>query len=310
MSDYWHEQTYDFKFQVSDVILLRKNLKILAHACTLDEVLSGRAATPPEDLPREYDGVMIRSCPGTARDHGLERSGGYLAYTMAAYQHCYIDLAGSFNDYQAKFSAKSRSTVTRKIKKFAAHCNGGMRFQCFSKPAEMRAFYESARQVSVLTYQERLLDVGLPATEEFVDSMVEAAQHGRVRAYLLFDGAKPVAYLYCPVTENTLVYAFLGFDPTYRDWSVGTILLWLSLESIFSEKLFAHLDFTEGSSSQKVLFSTHQVPCHNRLLLRDSLANRALVRTHRRFDQASRALGRMTDRVGLKPAIKRLLRGT
>jgi CelD/BcsL family acetyltransferase involved in cellulose biosynthesis len=309
MSNYWHEQTYDLKFQVSDVILLRKRLRILAHACTLDEIRSGAEVRPPENLPREFEGVMIRSNPGPAREHGLERSAGYLAYTMAAYQHCYIDLSGTFADYQAKFSAKSRSTVTRKIKKFAAHCHGGMRFQGYAKPAEMRTFYEHARQVSALTYQERLLDVGLPASPAFADAMVEAAQHGRVRAYLLFDDAKPVAYLYCPVAENTLEYAFLGFDPSYRDWSVGTILLWLSLESIFSEQLFKYLDFTEGSSAQKVLFGTHEVPCHNRLLLRDRPANRALMAAHRRFDRASRAMGALTDRVGLKPAIKRLLRG-
>lgn len=310
MSDYWHEQTYDFKFQVSDVILLRKSLRILAHACTIREILSGVAVALPENLPPEYQGVMIRSNPGTAREHGLDRRDGYLAYTMAAYEHCYVDLSGSFADYQAKFSAKSRSTVTRKIKKFAGHCGGAVRFQSYAEPAEMRAFYDLARPVSALTYQERLLDVGLPASPAFADSMVEAARHGRVRAYLLFHGDRPVAYLYCPVADGILEYAFLGFDPSYRDWSVGTILLWLSLESIFAEKRFAYLDFTEGSSSQKVLFSTHQVPCHNRLLLRDSLANRALMSAHRRFDQTSRAMGALTDRLGLKPAIKRLLRGT
>ncbi len=140
--------------------------------------------------------------------------------------------------------------------------------------------------------------------------MLEEATHGRVRAYILFNGEQPVAYLYCPIVENTVVYAYLGFDPSYADWSVGTILLWLSLESIFAEGLFSYFDFTEGSSAQKQFFSTHQVPCHNRLFLRDKALTRLLLATHYRFDRASHMLGVTLERWHLKPAIKRLLRGT
>jgi len=309
VSDYWHRQGYELKFQVSDIILLRKRIPILAHACTLGEILSGKASDPPLELPRECEGFLIRSCPGHALEGAIERSGLYVAYTMASYEHCYIDLSGSFSDYQAKFSTKTRGTITRKIKKFTAQCNGRMSFQSYSCPDDMPAFYRWARQVSVLTYQERLLDAGLPGEPAFVDAMLAEAKQGRVRAYLLFDGEKPVAYLYCPIIEKTLVYAFLGFDPSYGESSVGTILLWLSLESIFSEKAFCYFDFTEGASTQKQMFSTHRVPCFNRLFLLDTGRNRLLLAAHRRFDRTSHRLGTALDRWGFKRAIKRLLRG-
>jgi hypothetical protein len=310
VSDFWDRQDYELKFQVSDIVLLRKKIPILAHACTLGEIFSGKPPDPPSELPGDREGFLIRSAPGHAAEGAIERNGSYLAYTMAAYEHCFIDLSGSFSDYQAKFSAKTRGTIIRKIKKFTVHCNGRMNFQCYSRPEDMLAFYRWARQVSVLTYQERLLDAGLPAEQVFVEAMHGEAKEGRVRAYLLFDGEKPVAYLYCPVVEKTLVYAFLGFDPSYGDWSVGTILLWSSLERIFSEKAFSYFDFTEGSSAQKQMFSTHRAPCFNRLFLRDTGRNRLLLAGHRKFDRTSGRLGAALDRWGFKPAIKRLLRGT
>ena len=309
MSEHWHEQTYDLKFQLGDLVLLRKKFPILAHACTLTEVLSTTAPILPAALPPGCTGVLIRSCPGYARLHDINVSAPYVAYTMASYDHCYIDLSGSFDDYLSEFSAKSRGTLTRKVKKFAAQCGGRMSFQCYSKPDELGAFYDLARQVSALTYQERLLDVGLPTAPAFVNGMLESAERGQVRAYLLFDGVKPVAYLYCPMTGDTLVYAFLGFDPSYAEWSVGTILFWLSLQSIFSEKRFSYFDLTEGFNPQKVFFSTHRVPCHNRLFLRDGTATRLLLKTHRQFDRASSNLGTALDRLGLKMTLKRLLRG-
>lgn len=309
MSSYWSEQTFELKFQVSDLILFRKRIPILAHACTLTEILAGTAPPPPEALAEERAGYLLRSCPGDARVHHVARHGGFITYTMAAYRHCYIDLRDSFSEYQARFSSKSRSTIARKRKKFEAHCKGSMRFERYAEPAEMEQFHALARQVSVLTYQEKLLDAGLPTDPDFVHEMLNAAADGNARGYLLIDGDRPVAYLYCPVVDGTLIYAYLGFDPACAEWSVGTILLWMSFESIFAEKRFSYFDFTEGESAQKQLFSTHQAPCHNTLHLRDTLTNRLLIGTHVRFDRASGRLGRILDRWGMKSAIKRLLRG-
>jgi CelD/BcsL family acetyltransferase involved in cellulose biosynthesis len=310
MTSYWHHQAYELKFQVSDILLARRNIPLLTHACTLDEIISGRSPDPPSDLPPNYHGFLIRSHPGRALEGTIQRSGAFAAYTMTSYQHCYIDLSGSFTDYQGKFSAKTRATINRKIKRFSTECKGAMTFRAYSQPADLQAFHRSARQVSALTYQERLLDAGLPAEQDFVDRMLEDAARGNVRAYLLFRGEQPVAYLYCPVVQKTLVYAFLGFDPSYGEWSVGTILLWLSLESIFSEKAFAYFDFTEGESSQKQMFSTHRVPCFNRLFMRDTRRTRLLLSAHRQFDRTSHRLGTIVGRWGLKPTLKRLLRGT
>jgi hypothetical protein len=309
MSGYWHEQDFELKFQISDFILFRKRIPILAHACTLSEILAGSTPTSPDDLPRDCKGFMLRSCPGKAVEHQFEKQDHFVAYTMASYQHCYIDLRSTFADYQAKFSSKSRGTIARKKKKFETHCKEAMRFERFQRPQEMQRFHTLARQVSLLTYQEKLLDTGLPGDPEFVEGMLTAAEQGNTRGYLLSDGDRPTAYLYCPIVDGTVVYAYLGFDPAYADWSVGTILLWLAFENIFDEGAFSYFDFTEGSSAQKQFFSTHKAACHNTLHLHNTLGNRLLISMHARFDQASGNLGRLLDRWGMKSAIKHVLRG-
>jgi CelD/BcsL family acetyltransferase involved in cellulose biosynthesis len=239
----------------------------------------------------------------------FETVGNYVAYTMSDYEHCYINLQYSFAEYQSRFSSKTRSTISRKVKKFAAQCNGSMRFERSVKPSELRSFHQLARQVSVLTYQEKWLDLGLPDDEAFIRGMMANAEADCVRAFLLLDADKPVAYLYCPIVDGTVEYAYLGFDPSYAERSPGTVLLWLSLESLFGERTFSLFDFTEGSSPQKQLFSTDRVFCRNRLYLRRGFLREGLLRTHYVFDQGSVELGRLLDRFGLKQKVKHLLRG-
>ena len=310
MNDYWHDQNFELKFQLSDLILFRKIIPILAHACSLNEILSGKVPLLPAHLPQSREGILLRSCPGQAGMHNVALSERFFAYTMASYQHCYIDLRSTFTAYQAGFSSKSRGTIARKTKTFAVYCKGKFRFERFEHPEEMRSFHALARQVSALTYQEKLLDAGLPDDPGFVQDMMAAAEDGRIRGYLLFNGDKPTAYLYCPIVDEAVVYAHLGFDPAYAEWSVGTILLWLSIESIFAEGAFSYFDFTEGSSTQKQFFSTHQVPCHNTLHLRKTLANHLSIRAHLSFDQMAATIGGLLKRWGVKSSLKHLLRGT
>ncbi len=308
MTSVWQPQRYELKYQLSDWILFRRTVPIIAHACTLEEILKGEAPQPPADVA-DYQGYVVRSAPGAAKAQAVGPDGAYLSYTLLDYQHCYIDMGGGFDAYKDKFSSKTRNTILRKVRKYDGRGTDQSRFVRYASPDEMRTFHESARHVSRLTYQERLWDLGLPQDDGFVTDMISAAERDEVRGFILYDGDRPVAYLYLPVVGRTLVYSHLGFDPAYTELSVGTVLLWKSLESLFAEGRFSYFDFTEGSSSQKLLFSTHQVPCHNRLVLRRTLLNSLSIGGHRGCEAVSAYAGRLLQSVGLKAAIKKVMRG-
>src|SRR5690606_34882583 len=101
-----------------------------------------------------------------------------------------------------------------------------------------------------------------------------------VRAFLLFDGTRPVSYLYCPVIDGVLLFSYLGYDPDYAPQSVGTVLQWLALESLFGEQRFRKFDFTEGESDYKQLFATDSVDCSHLLFLRRTWTNRCALASH------------------------------
>lgn len=303
-------QNVAFRFQLSDWTLFSVRRTMLARAYSLDETTALRPTLPP--LPAGCAGLMLRALPAPGERVGIsaDRSGEapLLRYVMHCFPRYYIDMDQDFDDYKKKFSSKTRATLARKTRKFAELDDGRIHWQRFTRADELDRFWTLARQVSVKTYQERLLDAGLPDDPAFLAEARRLADADCLRAFLLFDGDRPVSYLYCPVNDGTVVYAYLGYDPAYLRLSVGTVLQSLAMESLFAEKRFRYFDFTEGESEHKRLFSTGHLVCANVALLRPTLSNRLLAHSHRRFGQLVEALGNLARRHGLKQRFRSWLR--
>ncbi len=306
----WQLRTVPLKFQLSDWTLFSVSVPLQVRGARIfgqgPSVI--KLGPPSDELMSGSQGFLIRGLPVEAQLPVISRIDDFLCYVPLQYQHCYIDLGQSFESYQKKFSSKTRSTINRKTRKYAEHCGGATPWKTYKAPDEMRDFFLHARTVSKLTYQEKLLDSGIPDTEEFLAEAESLAAQQRVRAYILFDGERPVSYLYCPVEDGVLNYAYLGYDPDYMHLSVGTVLQWLALEQLFNEACFRYFDFTEGQSSHKLLFATHQQQCANVFLVKNTLKNTALIRSHMVMDRLSNRIGATLNRLGIKEKVKRLLR--
>lgn len=180
--------------------------------------------------------------------------------------------------------------------------------RAYKHPDEMEEFHRQARDVSALTYQERLLDAGIPGEPGFLAQLVALAKADSVRAYVLFLRGKAIAYLCCPAVDGVLLYSYLGYDPQHAEVSPGSVLQYLVLESLFREKRFRAFDFTEGQGEHKRFFGTHETPCADICYFRLSFSVRFWVGLHRLFDRTSVAIAALLDKVGLKTRLKRFLR--
>lgn len=306
----WQYRPVPFKFQLSDWTLFSASLPLQVRAEKLLDVTPPMLAPSPpiHELVAGSQGFLIRGQPIAAKLPVISRVESYLCYVPLQYQHCYIDLHLSFESYRNKFSSKTRSTLNRKLKKYAEHCGGIIPWKTYRMSGEMREFFQLAGAVSKLTYQERILDAGIPDSEEFIRQTESLAADQRVRAYILFDGERPVSYLYCPVHDDVLIYSYLGYDPDYLQMSVGTVLQWLAVEQLFDESRFRYFDFTEGQSDHKRLFATHQRQCANVFLVKGTFRNTMLIYSHLLMNRLSFWLGETLDRLGVKVKIKRFLR--
>ncbi len=276
------------------------------------QVVPGQSPAGPtlelRDLPDKVRGVYCRSLPiGNTDALHVPDS---VCYVLARYDRRLISLRQTFDDYLAHFSGKTRSTLKRKVRKFAEASDGAMVWQAYRGMDEIAEFHRLAVEISAHTYQEKLFKAGLPDNPRFLSQLHSLAKMDHVRGFILFFHGVPISYLYCPALEARLHYSRLGFRPEYAEHSPGTVLQFLALESLFAERKFDLFDFGEGGQGQhKRLFATDSVSCANVLYLKRTPANVALVACHRTWSRLSARVVLTSDRLGLKRRLRKWARG-
>jgi hypothetical protein len=214
------------RFQVSYRTLWRVGFPVARRGFSLAECRAGEARVDPSRDSNE-SGVLYRSAV-LDRDDDASRA-PWLTYVQARYPRYYVDLQGTFDEY---------STVRRKLRAFASLSGGQIDVRRYRTVEEVADFHQRARELSTRTYQERVLDVGLPAGDDFREALLARAAADQVRAWLLMHAGAAVSYLYLHEQDGNLVYAYVGYDPEYAQHSVGTVLQWLALEDLFAEGRF------------------------------------------------------------------------
>jgi GNAT acetyltransferase-like protein len=313
LTDQWTETRTRFRYSLSDLRLFEITLK--GRTCVWPQAPSPSTVFSDSDLlfaslPPSGDVFYLRNCP---LDHPLPRlmiRDGWIRYVLNQSDRYYIDLTGTFLNYLAVLSTKTRSTLKRKVKKFADFSGETFALRLYSTPDDMLEYHRLARQIAVKTYQERLFDGALPASERFQQELVTLAASSRVWGLILFAHHQPVSYLCLPISDNVLEYAFLGYDPAYSHVSPGTVLLYHSIERIFAENRFRQFDFGYGKNQTKEVFCTGKHLRADVYYLRTSLKHLAVIYSHALMESCSAACGRLLDRFDMRRTIKKILRST
>lgn len=281
--------------------------RLVRRALSLKEALDGAAPTLPALAAGEH-GYLVTALPAAALAALSAGHAGLKPFVRQSYRRSFARLDLDFDAYLAGFSAKSRSTCRRKLRKLAERSGGALDVRCYRSEEEIGLFHAEARLLSARTYQERLLDAGLPDGPEAVTEMRALARAGRARGWLLFLDGAAIAYLYAPAEGSTLIYAHLGHDPDFADLSPGTVLQLEAMRQLMAEKSFALFDFTEGEGQHKRLFATGGVDCVDLLLLRPTAGNLFAGHALSGFDRAVALAKKAATRLGVAGALRRLRR--
>lgn len=305
----WEDAPFDLTYRLGEITLFTRRFRALNLRSHFFDLSTDpfEPAPPFECLGRACDVIVTRSHPVAETLPAVTSVHGALRYVPHQFTRFHTVLTGTFDDYLTKFSAKTRGTLRRKVKRFL-ELGDGSGVRSFVRPDEMPEFYRLARGVSARTYQEKLLDAGLPEEPGFLKELEALASRDAVRAYILTLHGEPIAYLCCPAANGILLYSHLGYDPRHADLSPGTVLQYLAFEQLFREHRFRAFDFTEGQGEHKKFFGTHETLCANVCYFPPTLASRFWIGLHLGLDRFSAALGRLLDRLGLKKIVKRLVR--
>jgi hypothetical protein len=289
-------------------------LKVRIPALVYSPLFTGEpsaAIEPALVLPQFRDdiaAVLFSSQPIKGDLPLISIPSGLIRYVPNQYPRYYVDLHGTFASYRDNLSSNYRHNLRRYSKRFSEFCEGTDSFRVFRTPDDMGTFHSLARQISQLTYQERLLGVGLPDTEQFRQKLIGMAATDSVRNYVLYHGEKPVAFLYCSVHGRDVTAEVTGYDPAYDRFSPGTLLLYRMLEHLFSEERFRSVDFGSGEALFKSAFSTGSARCADIYFFRLRPWGLFIVLSHAGLKAISRFIVRLLRELKVNDRVKKLLR--
>jgi CelD/BcsL family acetyltransferase involved in cellulose biosynthesis len=278
--------------------LWRFERMLVRRRLSLEEGLSGRVpALPP--LPDGAAGYQLNAVPVAALDGLKAAFPGLRIFVRQRYRRRFAALDRDFETYLGGFSAKTRSTLRRKVRKLE-----NWEVLSFRTPDDMSDFHSQAREVSARSYQERLLGAGMPDGEETLSEIRALAGRDAVRGWILYVDGRAAAYLYAPAEGDSLIYAHLGYDPDFASFSPGTVLQFEVMRQLMAERRFAWFDFTEGDGQHKRLWATASLDCADLLLLKPTPANLFAGHALNGFDGAVALARRAAGALGLERVVR------
>ncbi len=253
--------------------------------------------------------LYLRSVPDHANLAASPIFKTMLVYEAYGYDRSWVVTEGGFDAYLASFSKTSRKGLKRRQKKLIERSGGRLDIRRYDHADQMATFHQNARVVSAKTFQEKLMNDGLPADPSFLDEIKAKASEHQCYGTILYLDEQPISFLYCERQGSGWLAIFGGFDPDYANLSPGTVHLLSELEASFDNPNATFFDFGPGPSDYKQFFSTHDVPCSDMLILDKTWRNRLAVETHKLLGMISEKGVQMATALRLKERIRQMIRG-
>ena len=189
-------------------------------------------------------------------------------------------LPESFSEYVQQFKAKHRQTLRREVKRLDAHCGGRLHLSRFETPAEAVDFARLAARVERGSWQHSRGSDRIDDTPQWRAALADAAERGLLLGYVLMCGETPCAFVFGYRLHEAYHYVQVGYDLAYREWSPGTVCLYLLIEDLITKQTAKLVSFGFGDHAYKETFGNAFVERAEVLLVRRSAANRLRVGAH------------------------------
>lgn len=221
--------------------------------------------------------------------------------------HLLLPIAGDFEAYMGRFSAKHRKNLRRMIRLLQEAVPDGVQFVRITRPDEVDFYLRHAIALSRKTYQWNLLGLGLRLPELLRQRLEFQAANGWLRCYLLFCKEEPVSFIQGFQYAGRYYLDDMGYDPEWATYSAGKVLHLDVIEDLFRDNSPDIYDLGEYGP-HKDEFASEQYLQGRILLFRRGLYP-AFLRLGHRAARAGTALSSLLlERLGWKKALKKIIR--
>ena len=161
-----------------------------------------------------------------------------------------VEIPDSFDAFLKARSKSMRNNIRYYAKRLLSEYGERARVDHFHDGSDLERLYRDTIEVAAKTYQQAL-------GASFEDTPLRralnelAVRRGWFRAYMLYLDERPAAFWYATAYHGVIHTGFTGYDPAYRDLSIGTFVLGRLIEDSCADPEIALLDHGFGDADYK-----------------------------------------------------------
>jgi hypothetical protein len=167
-------------------------------------------------------------------------------------EHWKMSIPKDLGQLLSRMKSKHRSEIRRNSRRLREDNVNQIEFRTVREAGCSESLCRDVEEVARKTYQ-RGLGQGFVYSEENVKRFEMAAASGHFRGYVLYAQQRAKAYWIGEISGRTYYPTYTGYDPEFRRYEVGTLVLLHALEQLATEGVSA-MDFGFGDAFYKSYF--------------------------------------------------------
>ena len=172
-------------------------------------------------------------------------------------RHWQLALPDSWESMMKSRGSKHRYWLNRLPRMLDRDFARAWEIRRYDRPGNCSEFVDAAESVARLTYH-RVIGVGFSSSDEYIERVKLDATLGNLRGYVLFIRGEPRAFWYCVAHNEILHMMATAYDPMYRSYELGTILLLKIFQDHCGTRIRT-VDFGLGDAVYKQRFATASI---------------------------------------------------
>ena len=166
--------------------------------------------------------------------------------------HWAISMPGTMDQLYKRYSPKNRSNLRRLTNRLEKTYHDQIKVITYTHQDEVDKAIEAITKISAQTYQSQLYNVD---SEQIRILLKLAASRGWLRTFVLIIDEEPVAFEIALRYGQSYFGLYTGFDPKWKQYRIGTVILLKFIESICGDPEAKLFDFGFGDAPYKRLYA-------------------------------------------------------
>jgi hypothetical protein len=167
--------------------------------------------------------------------------------------HWLMKFPRGLDDFLMSLERSQRSKLRRKYKKVFTHFDQRMEIRVVCSAAQLDGAIPHFEEIARRT-EKRKQGYGFFDTPDIRQELMQAANNGWLRAFIVFLEGQPAAFWIGTLYNRVIQPDYVGFNPAWGEFSPGIFLFLHVLETLQTEDI-ATIDFGRGDTQLQQCFS-------------------------------------------------------